>query len=363
MKIYLAAMYGRRLELCGYREQLRANGLDVQARWLDGHHLAGAEANWLSDGDASTEIKNAELRPHYAREDFEDCCAADLVVSFTEDPRTPHLRGGRHVEFGIALARGARVIVVGHRENIFHWIPGVEFAATWDDALRTILTTQFLKAPRPTPTGTEFEVCQDITRRQSMGVAKYGTIVKDNPLSLRQWLNHAYEEGLDKVIYLKRAMDELADAEDNVREFMVKAGQETPDSPKMPDLEVRKLRVKLIAEELCELCDAFGLLLFVSSTGSEQVVVAENTAAFSRGVDEFVDITDAYDAVIDLMVVTIGCGVAMGTHIYPGWKEVHRSNMSKFIDGHRREDGKWVKGPSYSPAKLRPIIEAQIIGS
>jgi hypothetical protein len=28
-----------------------------------------------------------------------------------------------------------RVIVVGYRENIFHWLPQVEFCATWQEAL------------------------------------------------------------------------------------------------------------------------------------------------------------------------------------------------------------------------------------
>jgi len=38
---------------------------------------------------------------------------------------------------------------------------------------------------------------------------KYGVSVADNPLDLRQWLNHAYEECLDQAVYLKRAMAEL----------------------------------------------------------------------------------------------------------------------------------------------------------
>lgn len=49
----------------------------------------------------------------------------------------------------------------------------------------------------------------DITARQMLGIAKYGTTVKDNPLSLREWLNHAYQECLDQAIYLKRAMMDL----------------------------------------------------------------------------------------------------------------------------------------------------------
>ena len=57
--------------------------------------------------------------------------------------------------------------------------------------------------------GTEASVCLDIGSRQEMGIAKYGTTVADNPLSLRQWLQHAYEETLDKAIYLKRAIAEI----------------------------------------------------------------------------------------------------------------------------------------------------------
>jgi hypothetical protein len=58
------------------------------------------------------------------------------------------------------------------------------------------------------PTGTEARVCEDIARRQVMGIAKYGQTVADNPLELRQWLQHAYEEALDLAIYLKRAIEE-----------------------------------------------------------------------------------------------------------------------------------------------------------
>ena len=61
--------------------------------------------------------------------------------------------------------------------------------------------------------GIEASVCIEIARRQEMGIAKYGTTVADNPLSLRQWLQHAYEETLDKAIYLKRAIAEI-DAQD-----------------------------------------------------------------------------------------------------------------------------------------------------
>jgi len=60
-----------------------------------------------------------------------------------------------------------------------------------------------------TPTGTELRVCQDIAERQQRGIAKYGVTVESNPLTLREWLQHAYEETLDKAVYLKRVMEEM----------------------------------------------------------------------------------------------------------------------------------------------------------
>ena len=117
-----------------------------------------------------------------------------------------------------------------------------------------------------------------------------------------------------------------------VRTFMCAAGQETPAKPKVPSLEVCALRIRLHKEEACdELKEAF---------------IAN-------------DITLVADAITDALVVILGTAVACGIDIQPCWDEVHRSNMTKFIDGHRREDGKWIKGPSYSPANLKPIIEAQ----
>lgn len=59
------------------------------------------------------------------------------------------------------------------------------------------------------PSGIEAAVCNDIAERQQKGIAKYGVTVAENPLELREWLQHAYEETLDKAIYLKRAIAEM----------------------------------------------------------------------------------------------------------------------------------------------------------
>jgi len=58
------------------------------------------------------------------------------------------------------------------------------------------------------PSGIEALVCDDIAKRQQVGITKYGTTVADNPLTHQQWLQHAYEEALDLAIYLKRAMSD-----------------------------------------------------------------------------------------------------------------------------------------------------------
>ena len=149
MKIYLAARYSRREELCVYRNELRALGYDVLARWLDGEHQLANDGTPIGEhGEALVEgvlrsgevisereqtQRAAALRQRFAQDDWEDVTAAELVINFTEPPRSKANRGGRHVEFGIALARGARVIVVGFRENIFHWLPRVEFCRSWEE--------------------------------------------------------------------------------------------------------------------------------------------------------------------------------------------------------------------------------------
>jgi len=69
-----------------------------------------------------------------------------------------------------------------------------------------------------TPTGIEAIVCKDIADRQALGINKYGCTVADNPLTLREWLNHAYQEHLDAAIYLRRAMDEIDKKEKKKKE-------------------------------------------------------------------------------------------------------------------------------------------------
>lgn len=126
----------------------------------------------------------------------------------------------------------------------------------------------------------------------------------------------------------------MTNEQKQVRIFMKNAGQACPDKPTIPHLDVTNLRLRLIGEEALEL-----------------------RLALSRE-----DLVAAYDAILDLLVVTIGTAVALGLDLEPGWQEVHRSNMTKFIDGYKRQDGKWIKGPSWRPPNLEAIVDAQLKG-
>lgn len=145
MNIYLAARYGRREELCGYREQLVAAGHVVTSRWLQGSHQIGPAGQPLTDdGEAAiewgTSALAAELRQAFAWEDLLDVASADLLLAFTQEPYATPTRGGRWVEFGYALARGISLTIVGPRENLFCWLPVVRQYDTWEEALSVLQT-------------------------------------------------------------------------------------------------------------------------------------------------------------------------------------------------------------------------------
>lgn len=157
--IYLAARYIRKAEMIQHVTELNAIGYGVPCRWL------------TTDHDA--EPGDLEAARKFAQDDWEDCLNADVVITFTEEPRVvftddnlrealrypigdPSMhayeivdmkaavdalnavarpaRGGRHVEFGMALARRQLTIVVGPVENVFHTMAAFRFD-TFDECL------------------------------------------------------------------------------------------------------------------------------------------------------------------------------------------------------------------------------------
>lgn len=66
--------------------------------------------------------------------DIEDIDAALTLVSFTEAGGGG--KGGRHTEYGYAIAQNKRLVIIGPREHIFHTHPGVEIFSQWGDFLQ-----------------------------------------------------------------------------------------------------------------------------------------------------------------------------------------------------------------------------------
>lgn len=144
---------------------------------------------------------------------------------------------------------------------------------------------------------------------------------------------------------------------------MVKADQLLPDRPTMPSMQVRIGRLKWIAEELCELANAYGVEIDLNNRGN----TTGNFAAFqlapekAQYQDPLDALTEAYDATLDLMVFAIGTGLAMGTDLTPGWLEVHRTNMLRFgPGGYKRADGKWIRPADWQPPDLKSIVLSQL---
>jgi nucleoside 2-deoxyribosyltransferase len=126
MKMYLAAQFARRAELAVYAKALEEAGVEVTSEWLAQQ----------SPQDGAMSHHTADENRTYAQNDLIDVDRADAVLFFSEDPTVGIPRGGRHVEFGYALARDKAVWVVGGRENVFHWtLPDSAFFTSFSSFL------------------------------------------------------------------------------------------------------------------------------------------------------------------------------------------------------------------------------------
>jgi nucleoside 2-deoxyribosyltransferase len=124
-KVYLAARYSEKHEMALQAEVFEKNGLEVTSTWLAESHHPDTKMSEVHVDDLTC----------YAYNDLRDIDAADWLVFSSVEPTTPTVRGGRHVEFGYALARGKKILVVGPEENIFHHLPNVVHVSDWESAL------------------------------------------------------------------------------------------------------------------------------------------------------------------------------------------------------------------------------------
>lgn len=121
-RLYLAARFTQRAELEGHAKLLKSLGFEITARWVYGNE------------DGLDREKIAFL-------DLADVDACDTLVSFSLPVGTMTKGGGRHVEFGYALARRKKMVLIGPRENVFHHHPDVEAYANLNDWLHALNLT------------------------------------------------------------------------------------------------------------------------------------------------------------------------------------------------------------------------------
>jgi nucleoside 2-deoxyribosyltransferase len=115
MKVYIAARYSRKSEVAEVATRLLAHNIYVTSTWhLEPH-----------GGDVQLAQVRNEMLHEYAERDLAEIREADTLLALSESDQTYNRRGGRHVEFGYALALNRDIAVVGPRENIFHWIPTI----------------------------------------------------------------------------------------------------------------------------------------------------------------------------------------------------------------------------------------------
>lgn len=126
----------------------------------------------------------------------------------------------------------------------------------------------------------------------------------------------------------------LQEAQNAVAEFMRIGGQAIPPRPMLVDHKTSRLRFNLGVEELNEYLEA-------------------------AQVDG--DIEAVADALADQLYILLGTAVAHGIDLEPVFTEVHRSNMTKFVDGKAilSSTGKVQKGPNYDPPRIMPILAEQ----
>ena len=122
MKLYLAAGFSRKHEMQDKSSKLERLGYEVISSWP-----------WEEIAPTTTlaECTTEHLLKH-GRIDIKEIENCDALLLFTQDPSIPFCRGGRMHEAGYAHALGKHVVVIGPRENIFHYLPEIGWYPTFD---------------------------------------------------------------------------------------------------------------------------------------------------------------------------------------------------------------------------------------
>lgn len=148
-----------------------------------------------------------------------------------------------------------------------------------------------------------------------------------------------------------------------IEEFMIAAKQSIPEVPTYPTEKIAKLRAMLVLEEALELI-VKGLGVTLLRDGYGEIYSLQNLLSTLKDMtpikEDETNLLQLADGIADLEYVSTGTASACGIKMQPIFDEVHRSNMTKSIDGTFREDGKYVKGPNYSKADIQRELDRQM---
>lgn len=144
-----------------------------------------------------------------------------------------------------------------------------------------------------------------------------------------------------------------------VAEFHKAAGDQDPQVPTIPSLEVRILRAKLMLEECLEtISKGLGLAPFIQYESDDPAYKFDfddiNFNEIHSG-----NLVEIADGCADLKYVTYGTELACGIDGATVFDEVHASNMTKFLDAPHEHGKKVQKGPSFRPPDIEGVLEAQ----
>lgn len=141
MKVYIAAPYALRNTLREYAVRLQTAGHLCTSSWLtEAKPITSATVGNAAADDATEAQRHVD-------QDMDDVFNSDALVLVTwaktaqlDSRAVAHVNsGGRHVEFGMGLAWGKRLVVWGpDTENIFHRDSRVQVCHIWPQVLAAL---------------------------------------------------------------------------------------------------------------------------------------------------------------------------------------------------------------------------------
>lgn len=239
-----------------------------------------------------------------------------------------------------------------------------EIARILEDGGAVLSYAQFdgIRATRRVANGKGRQSYDVVTQDGPLGRLKVVVFVETPTLSeVHRRLPYGFQTYVRSLRPQKQAVGTLS----MVREFHEVSSHPVHEDVNVKDEELNSLRLALLREEWQELKAAL-----IKAEGAERMVVLENLKKLGVA-DATVDETrrqiaekaeaEVLDALCDLQYVLDGTFLALGFHKVKdaAMTEIHRSNMSKLGEDGRpvkRDDGKILKGPNYSPPDLIGVL-------